>query len=156
MQTAAAGLHFERAAKIKAFVMQLSQLGRAQFRHVRLLRDFQFLSVQPGPRAMTAKVLLISPGRIEEILGLTGAAAVRPAQVLASALERIERPEVQRMHDTGSYSDANLHFGAMRPAPHPSPEYQGRGKTRSGAPRQSQPAVLPARSIPREPSGSVS
>jgi len=93
MRAAAAEQQYERAAKIKAFADQLSQLGKGAYRHVRPLRDFELLSVQPGPRAKTAKIFLISPGRIEEILGLTGAEAVRPAQVLACALERLVHAE---------------------------------------------------------------
>jgi hypothetical protein len=96
MRAAAAELQFERAAKIKAYVDQLNQLAKGAYRHVRPLRDFTFLSIQPGPSARTAKIFLISPGRIEEILGLTGAEAVRPAQLLACALERLEQPEVER------------------------------------------------------------
>jgi hypothetical protein len=150
MRAAAAELHFEQAAKIKAFAEQLSQFGKGAYRHVRPLRDFQFLSLQPGPRAKTAKVFLISPGRIEEILGLTGAETIRPSQVLASALERLERPEVERLRDTfessslpspgtpgegqgggrmgESSSDTNSHSQAIRPPPpHSSPGVPGEG-----------------------------
>jgi excinuclease UvrABC nuclease subunit len=70
MQHAAADLRFETAAKIKAYVDSLSQLGKGPFRHARLLRDFRYLAVQRGPRDNTAKVFLITPGRVEEIMGL--------------------------------------------------------------------------------------
>lgn len=102
MRAAAAELHFELAAKIKAFADQLAQLGKGAFRHVRKLRDFQFLSVQSGPRVKTAKVFLISPGRIEEILGLTGAEVARPAQILACALETLARREIEPIDSDGA------------------------------------------------------
>ena len=68
MQQAAAALQFETAGKIKAYVEQLSLLGRGAYRHARLLKDFQFVSFQHGPREGTAKLFLITPGRIQEIL----------------------------------------------------------------------------------------
>src|SRR5205085_8288365 len=64
MQQAAAELRFEGAEKIKAYVEQISQLGKGPLRHVRPLREFMFVSLQRGPRAGTAKVFLITPGRI--------------------------------------------------------------------------------------------
>jgi hypothetical protein len=74
MQAAAGELRFEIAAKIKAYFEQVSQLGKGAFRHLGRLRDFAYLSLQHGPRphAGTAKVFLITPGHIEEVLGLTG------------------------------------------------------------------------------------
>jgi len=72
MQQAAAELRFEAAAKIKARVEQLAQLGKGPFRHARLLRDFQYLSLQQGPRAGAAKMFLITPGRIEAMSCLIG------------------------------------------------------------------------------------
>lgn len=70
MKQAAAELRFETAEKIKAYVEQLSQLGKGPFRHMRPLREFAYLSLQRGPRAGTAKVFLITPGGIEEITAL--------------------------------------------------------------------------------------
>ena len=67
MQQAAAELQFEAAGKIKAYVDQLSQLGKGPFRHARLLKDFQFVSFQHGPRAGTVRVFLIARGRIAEV-----------------------------------------------------------------------------------------
>src|SRR5262249_38085710 len=63
MQAAATELRFETAGKIKAFVDELSELGKGQFRHVRPLEDFRWLSLQRGPRDGQAKVFLITPGR---------------------------------------------------------------------------------------------
>jgi DNA polymerase-3 subunit epsilon len=72
MQQAAAELRFELAGKIKAYVEQLSQLGKGAYRHARWLKDFQFVSFQHGPKHGTAKVILITPGRIEQVACLTG------------------------------------------------------------------------------------
>lgn len=87
MQAAAAELRFETAGKIKQFIAQLQQLGKGPFRHARRLRDFAFVSLQHGPRRGTAKVLLISRGHVEEILGLISE-PLNPGQVLRVALER--------------------------------------------------------------------
>ena len=67
MQAAAKELHFELAAKIKTYVDSLSTLGKGAFRFVRRLRDFQYLTIQRGPRDNTAKIFLITPGEIQEI-----------------------------------------------------------------------------------------
>jgi excinuclease UvrABC nuclease subunit len=72
MQDAAAGLQFELAGKIKAKIEEASQFGQGAFRHVRKLEGFQFLSLQRGPKAGTAKVFLVTPGKIELIAGLIG------------------------------------------------------------------------------------
>jgi excinuclease UvrABC nuclease subunit len=84
MAAAAAELRFEAAAKIKAFIQQLSQFAAGPYRHARRLDDFAFLSLQRGPRAGTAKAFLVTPGRVSEMLGLVG--APRPSQVLERAL----------------------------------------------------------------------
>ena len=91
MQQSAAELRFETAQQIKAYIDQLSVLGKGSFRHVRPLRDFRFVAFQRGPRAGTAKVFLITPGRIDEIAGLI--AEPSPAgellrQILTLAHER--------------------------------------------------------------------
>jgi len=70
MQAAASELRFETAAKIKTLIDQMTGLRKGPFRHVRRLQDFQFLSLQRGPRERTAKVFLITPGDIVEIGGL--------------------------------------------------------------------------------------
>jgi DNA polymerase-3 subunit epsilon len=70
MQQAAGELRYETASKVKAYVDSLSQLGKGPLRHLRRLEDFSFVSLQRGPREGTAKVFLISPGRIEEAVGL--------------------------------------------------------------------------------------
>jgi excinuclease UvrABC nuclease subunit len=67
MKQAADELRFETAAKIKSYIAELSQLGKGAFRHAGRLADFQYVSLQPGPRQGTAKVFLISLGRIEQV-----------------------------------------------------------------------------------------
>lgn len=84
MQQAAGELRFETAAKIKAYVDQVSQLGKGAFRHARRLQDFEFICVQHGPRVGTAKVFLIRPGSIEEVVDLID--EPRPAEVLRAIL----------------------------------------------------------------------
>ena len=93
MQEAAAELRFEVAGKIKALADQLGRLGKGPFRHVALLRDFRFLSLQHGPREGTAKAFLITPGRIEEVAGLISEPA-KPAELLRLVFEiAASRPE---------------------------------------------------------------
>lgn len=94
MQQAAADLRFEIAGKIKAFIDQVSQLGKGPFRHLARLMDFQYLSLQRGPRSGTAKVFLITPGRIEEILGLTDE-LFKPAEVMRLALHIAADPAAE-------------------------------------------------------------
>jgi excinuclease UvrABC nuclease subunit len=81
MKQAAAELRFETAAKIKAFIDQLSQLGKGAFRHAHVLRDFAYITLQPGPKAGSAKLFLILPGLIEEIADIL-AEPDRPSELL--------------------------------------------------------------------------
>ena len=90
MQSAAEEYHFEIAGKIKAFLGSINRLGKGPFRHVRLIKDFVFLSLQHGPREGTAKVFLVTPGWIEQILGLIAEPA-RPADLLRHALDLAAR-----------------------------------------------------------------
>ena len=85
MQQAAAELRFESAGKIKSYIDQLSQIGKGAFRHARWLEDFQFVSFQHGPKAGTAKVFLISPGRIQQVACVTDETA-RPGETLHAVL----------------------------------------------------------------------
>lgn len=89
MRQAAAGLEFERAAKIKALIEQAGQLGKGPFRHARRLEDLAFISLQRGPKDGQAKVLIITPGRIEEVLGLIAEPA-GAADLLRHLLARTE------------------------------------------------------------------
>lgn len=61
MQHAASDLRFETAAKIKQFVDQLESLRKTDFRLARPMRDFRYLSLQPGPRKGHAKLFSITP-----------------------------------------------------------------------------------------------
>ena len=90
MQLAAAELRFETAAKIKLLIDQLSRLGKGPNRHVGLLRDFRYLSLQHGPREGTVKVFLVTPGWVEDIAGLVSD-PTRPGELLRLALEASER-----------------------------------------------------------------
>ena len=85
MQQAAAELRFETAEKIKSYIEQISHLGKGSFRHVRPLKDFRFVTLQRGPRAGTAKVFLITPGRVDQVMGLI-VEPTRPADVLRHIL----------------------------------------------------------------------
>ena len=87
MQQAAAELRFESAGKIKVLLDRISQLGKGPYRHVALLKDFRYLSLQHGPREGTAKVFLVTPGAVEEIACLVSEPD-RPADLLRLALER--------------------------------------------------------------------
>jgi hypothetical protein len=89
MRHAAAELHFETAAKIKAYVEQISQLGKGPYRHARLLEDFQFVSFQHGPRPGSAKVFLIIQGRIQEVACMIDE-PLRPAELLGTTLQAAE------------------------------------------------------------------
>ena len=84
MAAAAKELKFEIAAKIKQYIDSLAQLGKGPYRYARPMKEFNFLSLQRGPREGTAKVFLITPGRIEKILGLP-LEPIRPAEVLRVA-----------------------------------------------------------------------
>ena len=101
MQQAAAELRFESAAKIRAYVNQLSQLGKGPYRHARLLKDFQFVSFQHGPREGAAKVFLIGPGEIREPMCLCGEPA-RPAETLRAILEACADRATTALDQTGT------------------------------------------------------
>jgi excinuclease UvrABC nuclease subunit len=87
MAAAAAQLNFESAGKIKQYLAQISQLGRGAFRFARWLEDFRYLTLQNGPRSDTAKVFLITPGAVDEFVGLI-ADPERPADLLREILAR--------------------------------------------------------------------
>ncbi|MCC6422230.1 MAG: hypothetical protein IT447_02025 [Phycisphaerales bacterium] len=104
MNTAAAELRFELAGRIKSYADRMANLNKGPWRHLRRLRDFSFLSFQHGPKADQAKIFLITPGRVEQILSLidsperggeilrvalTEAAAWRSLPIDTPAAERI-------------------------------------------------------------------
>ena len=85
MQQAASELRFETAEKIKSYVEQISHLGKGPFRHVRRLADFRYVTLQRGPRAGTAKMFLITPGQVQQVLGVITEAS-RPNEILRHIL----------------------------------------------------------------------
>jgi excinuclease UvrABC nuclease subunit len=101
MKQAAADLRFESARKIKRYVDSLSQLGKGPFRHVRRLRDFNFLSLQRGPKDGTAKVFLITPGRVEEMCGLIGPPQ-EPGEVIAAAISHAQSAPMDVLDSIGA------------------------------------------------------
>jgi hypothetical protein len=101
MRQAAAELRFESAQKIKAYIDQLSVLGKGHFRHVRPLDEFRFVTLQRGPRAGTAKVFLITPGGIEEIVGLI-AEPSPPGELLRHVLTLAHEREGVRVDEVGA------------------------------------------------------
>jgi excinuclease UvrABC nuclease subunit len=72
MKQAASALRFEEAARIKAMLDRLSRLSASAFRHVDRVENFRFVSMQPGPRAGSGKVFLITPGGVEWVASLIG------------------------------------------------------------------------------------
>ena len=103
MQQAAAELRFETAGKIKAYIDELSQLGKGPYRHVGRLSDFQFVSFQRGPRPGSMKVFLICPGTITTAICVLGE-TFKPAEVMRVALETaaegtadLDQPGVERI-----------------------------------------------------------
>jgi excinuclease UvrABC nuclease subunit len=85
MEQAAEEMRYETAGKIKAFVQQVSQIGKGPFRHLRKLNDFAFVTLQMGPRPGTAKIFVIGAGWIEEIANLINEPQ-RPADLLRTIL----------------------------------------------------------------------
>jgi excinuclease UvrABC nuclease subunit len=101
MATAAKELKFEVAAKIKQYLDSLAQLGKGPYRYARPLKEFNFLSLQRGPREGTAKVFLITPGQIEEILGVPLEPA-RPAEVLRVAFALAQERSAAAVDNVGT------------------------------------------------------
>jgi UvrB/uvrC motif len=104
MNQASAELRFETAAKIKAFIDELSQFKKGPFRHAAPLNEFAYITLQPGPLAGSAKLFLILPGLIEELLDLLSEPA-RPSELLGvifAAADRhtaapLEEPAIERI-----------------------------------------------------------
>jgi excinuclease UvrABC nuclease subunit len=103
MQQAAGDLRFETAGKIKAYIDELSQLGKGPFRHIGTLHDFQYLSLQRGPRPGTMKVFLITPGQIQQILCVLDE-TFKPSEMMRLALTTaaetsptLDQPGVERI-----------------------------------------------------------
>ncbi len=104
MQQAANELRFETAEKIKTYIEQLSVLGKGPFRHARPLKDFTYVALQRGPRDGTAKLFLVTPGRVEELVGLVTEPTREASDLLRLVLEcaatqqpRVEPPGIEVM-----------------------------------------------------------
>ncbi len=100
MAGAAGELRFEAAAKIKAFVDQLGQLGKGDFRHVRRLEDFAYVAVQKGSRKHLAKVFVVTAGEIEHIADLLEEPKVA-AELLQTIGRRAERGKGRPLEEAG-------------------------------------------------------
>ncbi|MBC7782660.1 MAG: hypothetical protein H7144_02380 [Burkholderiales bacterium] len=72
MQSAAGDLRFELAQKIRQFAEGLDSLRKNEWRHVRPLADFRYLSVQPGPGKGLARLFAITPQEVRCIACLRG------------------------------------------------------------------------------------
>ncbi len=70
MAAAAGDLKFEVAGKIRQFIAQIESFRKTEWRYVRPMEDFRFLSLQPGPRKGHAKLFAITPNGIECVMGL--------------------------------------------------------------------------------------
>jgi excinuclease UvrABC nuclease subunit len=101
MKTAANELKFESARKIKSYVDSLSQLHKGPFRHVRTLRDFNFLSIQRGIRDNTASVFLITPGQIEQLACFIDVPE-HPAELLRLALSLASQRAADSLEQVGA------------------------------------------------------
>ncbi len=66
MLAAGAELRFEIAGRIKVHLDPMSRLGHGEFRYVRDLRDFRFISLQRGPAPGLVKIFRILPCEVVE------------------------------------------------------------------------------------------
>ena len=108
MKAAAAEMRYEMAGKIKGYIEQIQLLGKGPFRRLGRLRDFSYLSLQQGAapserqrlegQYAAAKVFLITPGHVEEILGLLG--DPKPSEVLRVALSLAEDKVLDGVDET--------------------------------------------------------
>lgn len=101
MRQAAADLKFEAAGRIKQYVNQLEQIGRGAFRHARRLRDFAYLALQRGPQSSTAKVFLVAPGVIEEVVAFVTEPS-HAGDVLRRVLELMEQRKLDHVDSAGA------------------------------------------------------
>jgi hypothetical protein len=61
MRDASGELRFELAGKIKQFADALAELRQQEFKYVRAMQDFRYLSLQPGPGRGQVKLFVITP-----------------------------------------------------------------------------------------------
>lgn len=100
MEQAAGELRFETAGKIKAFVAQLSELGKRGLRAARKLEEFRYVSIQPGGKSKCAKVFLIWPGGIEIIACVRGQPD-HVSELVGLAAQRMEVHKGESLDATG-------------------------------------------------------
>jgi excinuclease UvrABC nuclease subunit len=103
MQQAAGELRFETASKIKAYIDELSQLGKGPYRHVMRLTEFAYLSFQRGPKPGSMKIFLIT-GRSIAIISCVIHENFKASEVMRLALttaaervEELDQPGVERI-----------------------------------------------------------
>lgn len=119
MQAAAAALAFESAAGIKQFIDDLKRLTKGSARQMRPLRQFRFLSVQPGPKSGQVKLFLIQPGTIHEVGGLIddpGQASDLLRHILALDAQPpapLDEPAAQRMSVVANHLFSTRHGGSF-------------------------------------------
>lgn len=100
MRQAAKELRFELAGKIKQFVEQLSSLRKTDWRFVKPIANFRYLSVQPGPRKGYAKLFAITPQRIAPLACAIG----DPKELLlgCDAIQQLTQPTSASTLDTAA------------------------------------------------------
>jgi excinuclease UvrABC nuclease subunit len=100
MKSAAAELKFETAQKIKSYVDQLTRLTGRPFHLVKRLRDFGYVSIQPGPGKGKAKAFLTLPGAIVQVASVIDTTKL-PAGLVRCILETAERLRDRPLDDAG-------------------------------------------------------
>jgi excinuclease UvrABC nuclease subunit len=100
MHDAAKELRFETAAKIRALIEQLQEIRKGPFRYVRPIEQFNFVALQTGPKNGTAKVFLITRGRIEHVASLIDEPR-ESADLLRLLLELKEQRRSETVDETG-------------------------------------------------------
>ena len=101
MKQAATDLRFESAARIKAYVDEIAQLGKGPFRHVRPLEDFRYVTLQRGPWAGTAKLFLITPTEVQQVLGVIHE-PLHAAEILRDILGRAHATAGTKVDETAA------------------------------------------------------
>lgn len=99
MQAASAELRFEIAARIREYVESLSTLRQGPWRHVRRLRDFNYVAVQPGGGAGRARLFAITAGSIRPLASTVG--EVRAGELLRAVLEATMHAEPGPLDEAG-------------------------------------------------------
>jgi excinuclease UvrABC nuclease subunit len=109
MKQAAGDLRFELAARIKAYVEQLERLSKGSYRHLRPLSDLVLVSLQRGPDAGTAKVFLIRPSGVEQVVSLIS----RPLHTGELLRAILESADGQASPSSGTDTQAAEQLGVL-------------------------------------------